>query len=72
VFTIGIVAAPGFGHVASFVLAVLCGLYDWRIWIKRATRLTRTAVPERPASRTEPPAVRVAGRDRPGLIEGGS
>jgi hypothetical protein len=40
VFTVGTFAAPGFGHVACLVLAVLSGLYDWRIWTRRATRLS--------------------------------
>jgi len=39
-FTVGIIVAPGFGHVASFALAVLCGLYTWRIWTRRAKYLT--------------------------------
>jgi hypothetical protein len=40
VFTVGTFVAPGFGHVACFLLAALCGLYDWRIWTRRATRLS--------------------------------
>jgi hypothetical protein len=39
-FAVATIAAPGFGHVICFVLAVLCGLYDYRIWTRRASYLT--------------------------------
>jgi hypothetical protein len=41
VFTIGLVAVPGAGtKLLCLLLAALCGLYDWRIWTKRASRLS--------------------------------
>jgi hypothetical protein len=39
-FTIGIFAAPGAGHIGCLILAALCGLYDFRIWTRRAKYLT--------------------------------
>ena len=40
VFVLGTFAAPGAGHAGCFILAVLSGFYDWRIWTRRARRLT--------------------------------
>jgi hypothetical protein len=37
---LGTFAAPGAWHVGCFILAVLSGFYDWRIWTRRARRLT--------------------------------
>lgn len=40
IFTIGTFAAPGSGHVGSLILAALSGLYAFRIWTLRASRLS--------------------------------
>ena len=40
VFVLVTFAAPGAWHVGGFILAVLSGFYDWRIWTRRARRLT--------------------------------
>ena len=40
VCVLGTFAAPGAWHAGCFILAVLSGFYDWRIWTRRARRLT--------------------------------